>query len=291
VRAAFKAASSGGAVVIFDVPGPITVTAPLPALTGAFITVEGNGAMLVGNGIPIAAPILEVNGHDVIVRNLRVRNGGDNFKVKGNGAYNVVLSHVSSTGSSDDGISIGYGAHDVTVQWAFLAGNTRSLFLKYGATTRISIHHTWVMKQWVRGPLVSSGIMADVRNLIVEDWTLWGVRFEADASGNVVNSLFNLSAYARSIGGKPGSTLHLIQTGPVFAAGNAYDGLAADGDAGDATAALDAPAVTTLPVAEMAPLVRARAGALPRDAIDRAYIAATNGWRVSKERPLRLTAP
>jgi hypothetical protein len=147
------------------------------------------------------------------------------------------------------------------------------------------------MKQWVRGPLVSSAILADLRNLIVEDWTMWGVRFEADSSGNLVNSLFNLGAYARSIGGKPGSALRLIQSGPVFTAGNVYDGLAADGPDGSATAPLDAPPVTTLPVAEMEPLVRARAGALPRDAVDHAYIATTNGWRVGKERPLRLTAP
>ncbi len=287
VRAAFKSAGSGGAIITFDVAGPITITSPLPQLSAAFITVEGNGAMLVGSGIPIAAPIVEVTGHDVIVRNLRIRNGGDNLRAQGNGAYNVVFSHVSSTGAADDGISIGYGAHDVTVQWCFLSGNTRSIFMKYGATTHVSIHHTWVQKQWVRGPLVSSKIMADVRNLVVEDWTLWGVRFEDDASGNLVNSLFNLSTYAKSIGGKPASALRLIQSGPVFTAGNVYRGQAQHTVDGTATAPLDAAPVTTLSVADMEPLVRARAGTLPRDAIDTAYINAT-GWRVTKDRPLRL---
>lgn len=290
VRAAFQSAKSGGAIIVFDVPGPFTITSPLPALAGAFITLEGNGAMLVGSRIPIAAPVLEVTGHDVIVRNLRIRNGGDNFRAQGKGAYNIVFSHVSSTGSADDGMSIGYGAHDVTVQWSFLAGNTRSIFMKYGATTRISIHHTWVMKQWVRGPLVSGQIVADLRNLIVEDWTLWGVRFEADSSGNLVNSLFDLSPYARSIGGKAGSALRLIQTGPVFTAGNVYDGVA-QGPTGLATAPVDAPPVTTLSVADMEPRVRARAGTLPRDAVDSAYIQSSSGWRVGKERPLRLVAP
>ncbi len=291
VRAAFRDASAGGAVVVFDVPGPITVTSRLPALSGAFVTIEGNGATLVGGGIPSADPVLEVTGHDVIVRDLRIRNGGDNFRAQGNGAYNVVFSHVSSTGSADDGISIGYGAHDVTVQWSFLAGDTRSLFLKYGATTRVSIHHTWIMKQWIRGPLVSSTVLADVRNVIVEDWTMWGARFEAAASGNVVDSLFALGAYAHGIGGKPASALRLIQSGPVFTAGNVYDGLAEAGPDGTAPAPLDAPSVTTLSAADMEPLVRARAGCLPRDAIDQLYIDTSDGWRVGKDAPLRLTGP
>jgi len=227
----------------------------------------------------------------VIVRNLRVRNGGDNLRAQGDGAYNVVFSHVSSTGAADDGISIGYGAHDVTVQWSFLAGNTRSLFVKYGATTDVSIHHTWVMKQWIRGPLVSSAVRADVRNVIVEDWAMWGVRFEADASGNVVSSLFDLGPYAHAIGGKQRSALRLIQSGPVFTAGNVYSGLAEHSVDGLATAPLDAPPVTTLPVADMEPLVRARAGCMPRDDVDQAYIDLHDGWNVAKELPLRLTAP
>ncbi len=291
VRAAFKDARSGGAIVVFDVTGPIAITSPLPSLTGAFITVDGKGATLIGTGIPIAAPVLEVLGHDVIVKNLRIRNGGDNFRAQGTGAYNVVFSHVSSTGSADDGISIGYGAHDVTVQWSFLAGDTRSIFMKYKSTTRVSIHHTWVMKQWVRGPLVSSSIMADVRNVIVEDWTLWGVRFEADSSGNLVNSLLSLGSYARSVGGKPASALRLIQSGPVFTAGNVYEGLAQHTVDGTATAPLDAPPVTTLPVQDMEPLVRARAGTLPRDAVDQVYIRASSGWKTGKDTPLRLTVP
>jgi len=113
----------------------------------------------------------------------------------------------AKTGSADDGISVGYGAHDVTIQHCFLAGNTRSIFMKYGATTNVSIHHTWIQKQWVRGPLVSQSVFADIRNVIVEDWTLWGTRFEKDASGNVVDSLFILSPYAKSVGGKPNSPL------------------------------------------------------------------------------------
>jgi hypothetical protein len=160
--------------------------------------------------------------------------------------------------------------------------------MKYGTTTNVSIHHTWIMKQWVRGPLVSGSIFADIRNVIVEDWTLWGTRFESDSSGNVVNNLFLLGEYAKSIGGKGNSALRLIQSGPVFSAGNSYGEMAESAGDGGATAALPAPPVKTLPVNEMAPMVRERAGCLPRDAVDQAYVERKEGWRVTEASAFRV---
>ncbi len=289
VRAAFKNAASGSAVIVFEVAGPIPIDSPLPILSGNYLTVEGNGVSLVGTyGNPSAA-LVDVRGHDVIVRNMRLRNGGDNLRAQTSSAYDVVFSHISSSGAGDDGISIGYGAHDVTVQYCFLAGNTRSLFLKYGTTTHVSIHHTWVMKQWIRGPLVSTGVMADLRNLIVEDWALWGTRFEANSSGNIVNSLFRLGAYAKSIGGKP-KALNLIQSGEVFSAGNVYEGLATEQrDQRSAPAPLNAPPVTTLGTDEMVDVVEQHAGCMPRDAVDQAYIDTHSGWHVGESKPFRIT--
>jgi len=234
------------------------------------------------------ANLIDVRGHDVIVRNIHLRNGYDNLRAQDPTAYNVVFSHVSSSGSGDDGISIGYGAHDVTVQYCFLAGDTRSMFLKYGDTTNVTIHHSWVQKQWSRGPMVSGSVMADVRNLVIDDWTMWAVRFEEDSSGNMVNSLFTLGPYARSLGGKANSALRLTESGPVYTAGNVSAGLANPGADGTATAPLPAPPVTTHSVAEMAPIVRTRAGCLPRDAVDQAYIELQGGWDVTGTRPLRL---
>jgi hypothetical protein len=219
---------------------------------------------------------------------MRLRNGGDNLRAQKSGAYNIVFSHISSSGAGDDGISIGYGAHDVTVQYCFLAGNTRSLFLKYGATTHLSIHHTWVMKQWIRGPLVSTNVMADIRNVIVEDWALWGMRFEASSSGNIVNSIFRLGSYAKSIGGKA-NALNLIQDGQVFSDGNIYEGLATEQRQASAASPIDAPPVTTLPAADAEDLVEARAGCMPRDAIDQAYIDTKSGWHVGESTPFRIT--
>lgn len=288
VRAAFEDANTGGpAVLRFEIADRIVVARSLPPLTASHLTLEGHGATLIA--APGTAPtLIDIRGRDVVVRDLRLRNGYDNLRIQGEHAADVVVSHVSSTGAVDDGISIAYGAHRVTVQWAFLAGNTRSLFLKYGATTDISIHHSWILKQWTRGPLVSSGAFADIRNVVVEDWTLWGMRFEAEARGNIVDSLFVLGPHAAASGGKATAALRLVQSGAVYAAGNVFAGLAHPADAGSATEPLPAPPVATDPVPVMAPRVRARAGCLPRDAIDRAYIEIANDWTVTEGLPLRL---
>lgn len=279
---------TGRARLVFATPGPIVVRSALPALTAAWITIEGNGVTLDGSSLGGSAPLLEIRGHDVIVQDLRLRNGGDNLKIEGTGAYNVVVSHLSATGARDDGISIGYGAHDVTVQYAFLAGNTRSVFMKYGATRNVSLHHTWITKQYMRGPMVAGSVFADVRNLLVEDWTMWGARFESQSSGNVVGCVFRLSPHAKSMGGKPDSALRLKQKRPVYTADNRFEGLATPRVEGDASAPLPAPAVTTHPASQVAAVVTARAGCLPRDATDQRYIEAETGWDVTGWKPLRL---
>ena len=89
VRDAFSKANAGHATVRFDVTDPIAIHQPLPQLSGAFITIDGNGATLYGSGFPRTAGMVDVRGHDVIVKNIRLRNAGDNLRAQGNGAYNI----------------------------------------------------------------------------------------------------------------------------------------------------------------------------------------------------------
>lgn len=289
VRAAFTdAAASGNAIIRFAVKQQIAIVNKLPILTKPNLTIEGNGATLDGSGMKEGSAIVDIRTNDVIVRDLRLRNGDDNIRVDGPEAYRVVLTHVSSTGARDDGVSIGYGAHDVTLQWSLIAGATRSLYCKYPGTTNISLHHTWIQKGAIRSPIFSGAIVADMRNVIVEDWGQWGSRFEDGASGNVVGSLFALSPYAVSVGGKPHAALRIKGAGPVHVKDNAVRGAAEPLVAGTSAAPIAAPPVATFGVKDMEKVVRARAGCLPRDAIDQAYVTATSGWRVSETEPLRL---
>jgi hypothetical protein len=288
VRQAFSDARSGNVVLRFPPNATVKLTKMLPHLTGPGVTIEGNGATIDGSELAQDVALLDIRTHDVIVRDLRLRNGYDNLRVHGPEAFNVVIDHVSSTGARDDGIAIGYGAHDVTVQYAYLAGNTRGLFSKYEGTRNISLHHSWIQKSWARSPLFSATQGVDMRNVVIEDWTLWGTRFEDGASGNVVASLFTLSPQAVALGGKPDAALRLQKAGAVYTAGNVFGGEAAAGDAGTLTDPQAAPSVRTDDVAVMEGHVRARAGCLPRDNVDRAYMGLTVGWKVTESEPFRV---
>jgi hypothetical protein len=274
---------------VFTTPGPIIVNSPLK-VDASNLTIEGNGVTLIaGPSLSRTTNVtLGIYGHDVIVRDMRLRNGGDNLRAQGYGAYNIVFSHISSTGSYDDGISIGYGAHDATVQYCFLAGNTRSIFIKYNGVSRITIHHTWIMKQWIRGPLVH-GALVDFRNNIVEDWNLWGVRYEDGASGNVVNSLFGYGPFANTTFHKNANALNVKSDSSVYVAGLEFRGAAIPGENARATlaAAVAVAPVSTQSVAEMEPVVRGQAGAMPRDATDTAYVN-VESWRTNNGNPLRI---
>jgi hypothetical protein len=278
---------TGNAVLRFDVHEPIMVTRPLPHLTAPYVTIDGGGATLDGSELQNEVALIDIRTHDVIVRDLRLRNGYDNLRAQEPGAHDIVFTHVSSTGAQDDGLSITEGVRDVTAQYLFLAGNTRSIFCK-GGTTNVSVHHTWIQKGWIRNPIVSGPARADVRNLVVEDWGEWGARFEDGATGNVVNSLFVLSAYAHSRGGKP-DALRAVGGATVYASGNAYRGEAHAPEFESAPRPVAAPAVSTQPVERMEEHVRSRAGCLPRDAIDRRYIELRSDWNVGVETPLRFS--
>ena len=282
-----EVARTPNVILRFEVNQPIEITRPLPHLTSPHLTIEGNGATLDGDGLQKQVALIDIRTNDVIVRNLRLRNGYDNLRINGPDAYDIAVSHVSSTGSQDDGISVGYGAHDVTVQYSFLAGNTRSFFCKYENGGDISLHHTWIQKGWIRSPLLSGQVLADVRNVIIEDWGEWGSRFENGATGNVVNSIFTLGPYAHSIGGKPHATLRMVDAGPVYVDGVVVRGEANPPQPGTARAPIKTPQVKTAPVAEMEKIVRSRAGCMPRDDVDQAYIETQSGWYVSESQAFR----
>ena len=280
---------TGYAILRFDVHEPIMVHRPLPYVTAPYVTIDGHGATIDGSELRNEVALIDVRAHDVIVRDLRLRNGYDNLRAQSEDAHDVVFSHISSTGSMDDGLSVAGGAHDVTAQYLFLAGNTRSVFCKDGGTN-LSLHHTWIQKGWIRSPLVSGPTAhADLRNVVVEDWGEWGSRFENGATGNVVDSLFVLSEYANAHGGKP-DALRAISGAAVYTSGNAFRGAAHPPEFTSAPRPFPAPPVATDPVERMADRVRARAGCLPRDAVDLRYVGRTTDWRVGVETPLRLDA-
>ncbi|MEK7270464.1 MAG: hypothetical protein AAB215_05910 [Planctomycetota bacterium] len=240
------------------------------------VTVDGGGATLWrANWL--------VNGQNIVIRNIRLRNSNDNISLKAP-CERITLAHVSTTGSMDDGMSVAYGTKNATVQYCFFGGNTRSTFVKYGATN-ISHHHNWLVKQWIRGPELNA-TFADVRNNVQEDWWLWaGPRFESGSSGNAVNNVYILNGWAP---GKIDSAGYVYKNGKgtAYLAGTLAIGFKPILSKCDTDKPLPAPKTTTHTGEEALKIVKEKAGCRPLDAVDQKIIDLKK-WITVDGKPVR----
>src|SRR5262245_14385572 len=195
------AVSAGNRTVVFDVAGDILLSSHL-YVQGPFVTVDGASAP--APGITLRNDGLYIRGdhgaHDVIVRNIRVRDAvQDGIQVAG-AAYNVLIDHCSSHNSGDGNLDITQvGTHDVTVAWSILAEpavEEKNMLLAFHQT-RITLHHNIFVAAMQRNPQVTYDDSAsrdqdpdttlDMRNNVVWDWRGgYGARIRYGGKANVV---------------------------------------------------------------------------------------------------------
>jgi pectate lyase len=178
-------------VIIFRIGGTITLQSPLQILH-PYLTIAGQTAP--GGGICVKGAGLEIMTHDVLIQHLRVRPGNegpvdadvnDAIAILGKhgdveGAYNVVIDHVSASWGEDETISTWYGAHDITISWSIISEAldesrhrkvTHSAGLLIGDSSyHVSVHHNLLAHNDFRNPLVSEGGTHDFVNNVIYDW-------------------------------------------------------------------------------------------------------------------------
>jgi pectate lyase len=249
---------------------------------GSNLTIDGGGTATLWGNRHESERMLELIGKNIVIKDIHLRNSGDNLSFKAP-AENVLVSHVTTSGSMDDGMSIAYGTKNVTVQYCAFFGNTRSCFIKYKDPQNISLHHNWFKAQYMRGPLVSGAHNVDIRNQLGEDWWTWGgPRFEFGSTGNCVNSVFVLTG--ATPGKKDAASYTYGKGGPAYLHGNLFRGCS--GRPGNSETEIPCAKVTTQSPEDAEQTVRARAGCLPRDAVDLAYIAMTKWGPMGERKPV-----
>jgi hypothetical protein len=163
------AIAQGNRYVVFDVAGTIRLrqgllvkaanltidgcSAPAPG-----ITLRGAGLYIQGSSDPFPACPGGCDVHDIIVRNLRVRNAAhagshtDGFRVAYS-AYNIVLDHVSAAHAADANLDITERAHNVTVSWSIFAhpASARNTLLAYRPSA-LTMHHNLFLRANDRNP-------------------------------------------------------------------------------------------------------------------------------------------
>ncbi len=238
LRAAMEA--SGPRIVVFRVSGTIelknAIRVSTPYLTVAGQTSPG-GVQIKGHGEPEGDwGVWFVNGaHDIVVRHLRVRMGGNLKHDAGNnllcygtaepGVHDVIFDHCSVSWGSDTQLDW-YGSYldRATFQWNLIAecymgqhvGGNR-------APKNLTLHHNLYANLGSRTPLMQHADVFDFRNNVIYNWSgnnasVFGqFALNSSAFGNVVSNLW----IAGPEGGYP--YLNVGNGGPVRVDGSAAD--------------------------------------------------------------------
>lgn len=206
LRAACEA--EGTRIVVFRVGGTIRLKSPIK-IQNPYVTIAGQTAP--GDGILIRDASVKVEGHDVVVRFIRVRvgehrdrasNEQDGLNIGGRDgapAYNVVIDHCSFSWAVDENGDSYNCASDFTFSWCvFSEGLRNSIHEKGGhsmgmllgpGTTRSSIHHNLFAHNNSRNPRIKSG-RRDIVNNVIYDWGSFNAAFSGSPEVNFVGNYY-----------------------------------------------------------------------------------------------------
>ncbi len=295
------ALSQGHRDIKFDVSGVIRLKSPIQ-VRGPYITVDGASAP--GHGISLVNAGLRINGensaHDVIVRHIRIRDitidNTDGITIW-NGAYNILIDHVSISQATDGALDITEGSHHVTVSNSLLAETLNeglAMLVSYSAQ-RISIHQNAFIGNQQRLPRISpcvegsyrasfdcnDGITVDFRNNLIADYVSAATWVSDGGNANIVNNFYTAPDNTSFKQTYRAITVDDDTQAKAYVAGN----LSGDPVTGDINRAsvtsplaqpLDHAAVATQDACTAAHAILQHAGAFPRDSADLNYLASVD---------------
>lgn len=306
------AAWGSNRTIVFDVSGTIKGWR-MPGSGVSFLTLDGTTAP--GNGITFEGSSTNrgnifafegSNFNNIILKNFRVRGGvgakdndGDGINIV-NGAHDIVLDHISTSGNNDGNLDITSGSRNITVQNCIIgpglgyAGQTNSWWsgntlIAYNGTQNLSVHHNLFVPKTSggvgeRAPYVHSSdgdsrytLMVDFRNNAVVNWTQYGSGFGYNAGGHFINNYYKSSSNPnRAIDPNADPTGNQgDQANSQFYISGNVSGDGASFPAGKKTIPFNIPAnaqVTTQSACDAATFIKANAGCRPLDAVDQALI-------------------
>jgi hypothetical protein len=195
------AVSKGYRTIVFDVAGEIVLQSHL-YVYGPFVTIDGFSAPAPGVTLKKYGLIIRGNrgGNNMIVRGLRIRNATIDGIQIALSAHNILIEHVSVSGSADGNLDITESSHDITVAWSLFAapiGESKNSLIKYNPS-RVTLHHNVFVKGRQRNPQIrvddagtpAADTTADIRNNLIWDWSNYGTIIWYGPRANVVNNFY-----------------------------------------------------------------------------------------------------
>ena len=198
LRAAIEA--RGPRIIVFEVGGVIDLGLTTLDINEPFLTIAGQTAP--SPGITIIRGGLDVHGHDVIIRHIRIRTGVSGQARRSGweadalstvGAYNVIVDHCTMTWALDENLSASgprfqgqtvadwrrATSHDITFSNNLLAegisegshpkGEHSKGSLIHDNITNILIYRNIYAHNMERSPLLKGGVHAAVINNLIFD--------------------------------------------------------------------------------------------------------------------------
>ena len=265
------ASVSGPTIIRFSVGGTIYPTGTL-WIVGTNITVAGETSQSPGikiDGSYCSGPTIGISGHDIIVQHLRIRNNGSAREtVQINSDYNIILDHLSVSGSADGAIDINNGVDHITISNCIIADSVEG-HRSYGQYA--SLHHNLYSYNNRRQPKIVNYVGPyDWRNNVLQNWTGTGTNVEAGHQVNIINNYFGPPAPGEIC--SSGFDIDNSLSADVYISGNYFNcGYDING-LGDKSTPNEEPSVTTMTAdSNLQSYVLSHAGAMPRDAYDQAH--------------------
>ncbi len=199
-------------IIVFRIGGTIELKSELQ-INHPFVTIAGQTAP--GGGICIKDAGITIITHDVLIQHIRVRPGNkgpvdadinDAVSILGphgdsEGAYNVVLDHISASWGEDETVSTWYGAHDITISWSIISEalnrsrhrkKTHSAGLLIGDNSyNVSVHHNLLAHNDFRNPLIIEGGTHDIVNNVIYNWGILPAEIVDYGSNTFLNFVGN----------------------------------------------------------------------------------------------------
>lgn len=269
-----EALGGGNRTIVFDVGGTINLASTLDVVD-ANITVDGSTAPSPGITLEGHPLYITDQAHDIIVTQIRHRGGWSGGQDAdclsfGNGAYNIIIDHVSVSDFYDEGMGLWGDVHDITIQNCIFGEGgdpSHNYMLLIGSKShRVTVYHNLFYRGVYRQPAVgyddtgqatAPSVVGDVINNVIWDYQGYGTTVYWGGKANVIGNYYYTSVY-------PGDSNRAVNTelkGVTYSDGNySKDGSGVSGTT-STPFAIDAYAqISATSAADAAAHVKANAG-------------------------------
>lgn len=226
----------GPRIVVFRVSGRIELASGL-IIRNPYITIAGQTAP--AGGILLSSTssvnnVIDVLGHDVILRYLRIRTGYNSKAIQAGtpvtvtAGNDIIIDHCSLSWTTDENANV-WGRdtadlaqpHNVTYSWNLIAEplKSHSTSVITGANknlsntmTNIDLHHNVLANSSHRNPLIKNKTFRFINN-IVYNWSYYATQLGGGADVDIIGNLYKTGPLYP----KRSSRTHEVE---VFPAGN-----------------------------------------------------------------------